>query len=131
MLRIEILKITLLSATLIFVLPEVARCQEWSQPNQPTTDFGQASWVKPVANNPWLDYSPSGGQAQQNGGQSGGEGGGGDLSADATNPTAAIKVFQLQNTFVPNTYEASGYAHVMGLQAVLPVKTRSEFFTPG
>ncbi len=54
--------------------------------------------------------------------------GGGVSAADATNPTAAIKVFQIQNTFIPKTYDASGYGNVLSLQAVIPFKTRSEFF---
>lgn len=66
----------------------------------------------------------------QNGGDSGGgdSGGGGDLSSDATNPTAAISVYQFQNTFEPRTYEAEGFAHILGLQVVKPFKTNSEFF---
>ena len=58
----------------------------------------------------------------------GDSGGGGDLSADATNPTAAISVYQFQNTFEPRTYEASGFAHILGLQVVKPFKLNSEFF---
>jgi len=126
-----LLKITLISAALAFAVTEIGLSQDWNQPNHPTAEFGQASWVKSTANNPWLDYSPSGGQEQQNGGQAGGDtgaGGGGASAADATNPTAAIKVFQIQNTFIPNTYEASGYGNVLALQAVVPFKTRSEFF---
>jgi len=57
-----------------------------------------------------------------------GSGGGGDLSSQATNPTANLTVYQVQNTFVPSTYEASGFAYILGLQAVKPFKTRSCFF---
>jgi len=54
--------------------------------------------------------------------------GGGDLAADATNPMANLTVYQLQNTFVPDTYEASGFANIISLQMVKPFKTRSCFF---
>jgi hypothetical protein len=59
---------------------------------------------------------------------SGGSGGGGDLSSQATNPTSNLTVYQVQNTFVPSTYEASGFAYILGLQAVKPFETRSCFF---
>jgi hypothetical protein len=55
-------------------------------------------------------------------------GGGGDLAGQATNPTSNLKVYQLQNTFVPSTYEASGFSHILGLQAVLPFETGNCFF---
>ena len=54
--------------------------------------------------------------------------GGGNLAADATNPMANLTVYQLQNTFVPDTYEASGFANILSLQMVKPFKTRSCFF---
>ena len=55
-------------------------------------------------------------------------GGGGDLAGQATNPTSNLKVYQIQNTFVPSTYEASGFSHILGLQAVLPFETGNCFF---
>ena len=55
-------------------------------------------------------------------------GGGGDLSAQATNPTSDLTVYQIQNIFVPNTYSASGYANVLSLQVVIPIKTGNSFF---
>ena len=62
-------------------------------------------------------------------GQNGDAGGGGaDLSSQATNPTSDLTILQLQNTFVPSTYEASGFAHILGLQAVVPLKTGWECF---
>lgn len=54
--------------------------------------------------------------------------GGGDLSADATNPTSNLTQYQIQNTFVPSTYEASGFAHILGLQMVKPIETGQCFF---
>jgi len=64
----------------------------------------------------------------QGGEESQGQGGGGDLSSQATNPTSDLTLFQVQNTFIPSTYEASGYANILGLQVVKPFKTGSEFF---
>ena len=62
-------------------------------------------------------------------GQEGEAGGGsGGLAGQATNPTADLTIYQLQNTFVPSTYEASGFAHILGLQAVIPFKTGNCFF---
>ena len=66
-------------------------------------------------------------RGQDSGSGSAGEGGG-DLSAQATNPTSDLTVLQVQNTFVPNTYGASGYANILGLQAVKPFKTGCDFF---
>ena len=60
---------------------------------------------------------------------SGGEGGGGgDLAGDATNPTSNLTQYQLQNTFIPSTYEASGFAHTLSLQLVKPFETGHCFF---
>jgi Putative MetA-pathway of phenol degradation len=61
-------------------------------------------------------------------GKSGGGGGGGDLAAAANNPTSDLTIFQIQNTFVPSTYEASGFSHTLGLQLVKPFKTGWDFF---
>jgi hypothetical protein len=59
----------------------------------------------------------------------GGEGqGGGDLAGDATNPTSNLTQYQLQNTFIPSTYEASGFAHTLSLQMVKPFETGLCFF---
>ncbi|NQU20466.1 MAG: transporter [Candidatus Nealsonbacteria bacterium] len=57
-----------------------------------------------------------------------GGGGSGDLAAAANNPTSDLTIFQIQNTFVPNTYEASGFSHTLGLQMVKPFKTGWELF---
>lgn len=108
--------------------------QSWQEDDELWSDYRNASWVKPSVGEPVFQpvSSPvfrqqeSEGQAGSAGGNGGG--GGGDLAGDATNPTANIKVFQLQNTFVPRTHEASGYANTLGLQAVIPVETRSKFF---
>jgi hypothetical protein len=64
----------------------------------------------------------------QGGEGSQGQGGGGDLSSQATNPTSDLTIYQIQNNFVPSTYEASGFAHILGLQAVKPFKTGNAFF---
>jgi hypothetical protein len=56
------------------------------------------------------------------------DGGGGDLAGDATNPTSNLTQYQVQNTFVPSTYEASGFAHTLGLQMVKPFETGGCFF---
>lgn len=58
---------------------------------------------------------------------SGGEGGG-DLAGDATNPTSSLTQYQIQNTFIPSTYEASGFAHTLSLQLVKPFETGHCFF---
>jgi hypothetical protein len=55
-------------------------------------------------------------------------GGGGDLAGDATNPMSNLTQYQVQNTFVPSTYEASGYANTVALQMVKPIETGSCFF---
>ena len=125
MVRIKILRIVWLSTTIIFAVPEIASSQDWRLPVH-----HQASWLDYTPNNPVFELcTQTNGGGQENGRRrNGSAGAGADLSADATNPTAAIKVFQLQNSFIPNTHEASGYANVLALQAVLPFKTRSEFF---
>lgn len=77
---------------------------------------------------PAFELGSSGTAGETNGNGKGNGGEGGDAAGDATNPTAPIKVFQIQNSFIPNTYDASGYANTFALQVVLPFKTRSEFF---
>ncbi|MHC5060877.1 MAG: hypothetical protein ACYTFK_07325 [Planctomycetota bacterium] len=56
------------------------------------------------------------------------ETGGASLQEKATDPTAILTQLQLQNIFIPNTYEASGYSHQFILQPVLPIKTGWEAF---
>lgn len=51
-------------------------------------------------------------------GQGGGEGGAG--AAAATDPSAILIQFQIQNVFTPSTYDASGYSNSLILQPVLP-----------
>jgi hypothetical protein len=65
-------------------------------------------------------------RGQDPGGQ--GEGGSGNLAGDATNPTSNLTQYQLQNTFVPSTYDASGFAHTLSLQMVKPFETGLGFF---
>ena len=52
----------------------------------------------------------------------GGEGpsGGGAGAADATDPSAILTQFQIQNVFTPETYDGSGYSNTLILQPVLP-----------
>ena len=57
-----------------------------------------------------------------------GQGSGGNLAGDATNPTSSLTQYQLQNTFVPSSYEASGFAHILSLQMVKPFETGMDFF---
>ena len=67
------------------------------------------------------------GQDDSGQGMSGGTSGG-DLAGAATNPTSDLSVYQVQSTFIPSTYEASGFAHTLSLQAVMPLKTGMCFF---
>ena len=90
---------------------------DWQQGK--TASFPYSLHDTSVAQNAQGSTADAGGQ---------GSGGGGDLAADATNPTSSLTVFQVQNTFIPRTYEASGFSHILGLQLVKPFKTRSEFF---
>lgn len=73
------------------------------------------------------DASAAGGHRGAGSGASGGSGGG-SSAADATNPTASITQYQVQNTFIPSTYEAEGYAHSLSLLLVKPFETKSDFF---
>ncbi len=59
---------------------------------------------------------------------SGASGGEGSSAADATNPTASITQYQVQNTFIPSTYDATGYSNSLALLLVKPFKTKSQFF---
>lgn len=52
----------------------------------------------------------------------------GDLAAAATNPIASLIQFQIQNTFVPDSYDSSGYANTFVLQPVIPFKLPFETF---
>jgi hypothetical protein len=74
------------------------------------------------------DAAANGQSSGSSGSGNDGGSGGGDSTADATNPTAPIAVFQLQNTFMPSTYEAAGFGNLLAVQVVLPFKTRSKFF---
>jgi hypothetical protein len=64
-------------------------------------------------------------RGQDPGGQGGG---GGDLAGDATNPTSSLTQYQVQNTFIPRTYDAHGFAHTLSLQMVKPFETGHCFF---
>ncbi len=50
------------------------------------------------------------------------------LAAKATNPIASLIQFQVQNTFVPDSYDSSGYANTFVLQPVIPFSLPSETF---
>jgi hypothetical protein len=57
-------------------------------------------------------------RGQGGGGASGGGSGAG--ASAATDPSAILTQFQIQNVFTPSTYDASGYANTLILQPVLP-----------
>ena len=59
---------------------------------------------------------------------SGGGGGGGAGAAAATDPSVPLTQFQFQNTFVPNTYNADGYANTFVIQPVVPLHLNWDFF---
>jgi hypothetical protein len=69
-----------------------------------------------------------GGGSNASAGSGSGSSDGGSSVADATNPTASITQYQIQNTFIPNTYGAEGFAHSLGLLMVKPFETKSKFF---
>jgi hypothetical protein len=46
--------------------------------------------------------------------------GGGGLAEQATNPGAALVQMQIQNVFVPNSHNSSGYANTFIIQPVIP-----------
>ena len=56
------------------------------------------------------------------------EGGGASLAEKATDPTSILTQFQLQNVFIPSTYDADGYSNQFILQPVLPMKTGWDLF---
>lgn len=56
------------------------------------------------------------------------ESGGGSLLEKATDPTAILTQFQIQNIFTPNTYNSKRYSNTTILQPVLPIPTRWESF---
>jgi hypothetical protein len=52
----------------------------------------------------------------------------GSLAEKATDPTSVLTQFQLQNIFIPSTYDADGYSNQFILQPVLPMKTGWDCF---
>ncbi len=91
----------------------------------------QSEGLAEISTTSWNDLFAVRGQDSGSGDGSGtGEsgGGGGNLAADANNPTSNLTIFQIQNTFVPNTYDASGFSHTLGLQLVKPFETGCDFF---
>ena len=54
--------------------------------------------------------------------------GGRSLQEKATDPTSILTQLQLQNVFVPNTYDADGYSNQTIVQPVLPMKTGWDLF---
>jgi len=56
------------------------------------------------------------------------EGKGQSLQEKATDPTSILTQFQLQNVFIPSTYDADGYSNQFILQAVSPMKTGWDLF---
>lgn len=57
-----------------------------------------------------------------------GEGDERSLAAAATNPIANLIQFQLQNVFIPNTWESSGYANQFFIQPVIPIDLHNQIF---
>jgi len=51
-----------------------------------------------------------------------------DLSNMATNPAAALIQFQIQNVFVPNSHNSSGYANTFIIQPVIPFSLGKDFY---
>jgi len=59
----------------------------------------------------------------------GGEGAGHeDLAATATNPIGNLIQVQLQNVFIPSSWESSGYANLFLFQPVVPIKLHNKIF---
>lgn len=58
------------------------------------------------------------------------EGGHKGLAAQATNPIANLMQFQIQNSFIPESYESSGYSNAFVLQPVIPIKLSKDGFFP-
>ncbi len=54
-------------------------------------------------------------------------GDGKSLAEKATDPTSILKQFQIQNTFIPDSYGASGSSNQFILQPVLPIPKSSGF----
>ncbi len=52
----------------------------------------------------------------------------GSLAEKATDPTSILMQFQLQNVFIPSTYDAEGYSNQFIIQPVLPMKTGWDAF---
>ncbi len=51
-----------------------------------------------------------------------------DLAAAATNPIANLIQFQIQNIFIPTSWESSGYANQFLIQPVIPINLHNKFF---
>jgi hypothetical protein len=54
--------------------------------------------------------------------------GGPSMAEKATNPTSILTQLQLQNVFIPSTYDADGYSNQFIIQPVLPMKTGWDTF---
>ena len=50
------------------------------------------------------------------------------LAAAATNPIANLIQFQLQNVFIPNSWDSSGYANQFIIQPVVPINLHNKIF---
>jgi len=67
--------------------------------------------------------------AQQTKPEAGGKGAGHeDLAATATNPIGNLIQFQLQNVFIPTSWESSGYANLFVIQPVIPINLHNKIF---
>ena len=51
-----------------------------------------------------------------------------DLAATATNPIGNLIQFQLQNVFIPTSWDSSGYANLFIIQPVIPIKLHNKIF---
>ncbi len=54
----------------------------------------------------------------------------GALAAQATNPIANLMQFQIQNSFIPESWQASGYSNAFVIQPVIPIKLAKDGYFP-
>ena len=57
-----------------------------------------------------------------------GKAGDSSLASTATNPIGNLIQFQLQNVFIPNSWDSSGYANQFFIQPVVPIKLHNDVF---
>ncbi len=117
---------------LVAFIPATGHSQDWSVPVINNSSIGleyQPLFDQPVfgsgaENLNWLHRDPNlqsltfrhvvvRGQSGEEGSRSAG-------AAAATDPSAILTQFQIQNVFTPETYDASGHSNTLILQPVLP-----------